>query len=70
MSPAPYRQQRRNRLRIIAAILAISLAAPPLLFALQALKGFGTGIALLLIVASGVLIYRTYFGRPSGDSEG
>lgn len=70
MNPPDYRQQRRTRLRVISAILAISLAAPPLLFALQALRGFGAGIALLVIVAICVLLYRTYFRRPSGDREG
>jgi hypothetical protein len=67
MSPAPsYRQRRQTRVRIIAAVLAFCLAAPPLLFALQALNGFGAGITVLLTVAA-VAGYLAFAHRQPTD---
>lgn len=65
--PPSYRQRRQRRVRIIAAVLAVSLAAPPLLVVLPALKAFGAGIALLIgIAAAG---YFTRAGRRSRDQD-
>lgn len=67
MSRTPsYRERRKAKVRVIAALLAFCLAAPPLLFAVQALNGFGAGITVLLTVGAGAA-YFAYTRRQSSD---
>lgn len=68
-APSSYRGRRKRRLRVIAAIVVISLAAPPVLVALQALKGFGAGMTLLVLAVAAILGYRALARRdsPGGD---
>jgi hypothetical protein len=68
MTTPSYRQRRQRRVRVIAAILAFCLAAPPILFAVQALQGFGAGITFLLIVAAGAG-YFAFTARQSRDDD-
>lgn len=63
------RERRQRRHRVIAALLAFSLAAPPLLFAVNELKDFGAGLILLALVAIGLAAYLLAGRRPS-DEEG
>jgi ABC-type transport system involved in cytochrome c biogenesis permease component len=67
-APPSYRQRRRRRVRVIAAVLAFCLAAPPIIFAVQALRGFGAGITLLLGIAAGVA-YFAFSVRHSHDDS-
>ena len=68
MSPLSYRQRRKRRLRIVAAILALSLAAQPIVVTIAALKGFGAGVTALLLAVALVVGYRALARRrPPGN---
>ena len=63
-----YRQRRQRRTRVIAALLAFSLAAPPLIVAANAVKDFGAGLILLSAIGFGGAAYLLA-GRSSPDEE-
>jgi hypothetical protein len=65
---SPYRRRRQLRVRVIAGCLALLLAAPPLISAWLALRDFGAGRILLVLIVLGVAAYLLA-GRRSSSRD-